>query len=205
MASAISRRRHCLAADVKADAERIGRLAGGDQQRADLARVGAELGGEAELGVLRADADADEQIEIGRRNAVARRRANDLSSSSTVSRLNVFDAVIEIGLGDRFLGLHRVHEADDCLGQRLVDQADLADRGDVVMGDARVPQDAQQVRRRVRLDRVERAARELLDEEAGRAARGMWAQQRDRLDRTLLGDIGSPRLPVGAAASPSAR
>ena len=60
------------------------------------------------------------------------------------------------------------------------------------MGDAGVPQDLQQVGRRVRLDRIERAARELLDEEAGGAPRGVRTQQRDRLDRALLGDSGSP-------------
>ena len=91
--------------------------------------------------------------------------------------------MVEIGLGDRFLGLHRVHEAEHGLGQRLVDQADLGDRGDVIMRDAGVPQDLQQVGRRIGLDRIERAARKLLDEEAGSAARGMRTQQRDRLDR----------------------
>ena len=59
------------------------------------------------------------------------------------------------------------------------------------MGDAGVPQDLQQVRRRVGLDRIERAARKLLDEEAGGAPRGVRTKKRDRLDRTLLGDIGT--------------
>ena len=85
--------------------------------------------------------------------------------------------MLEIGLGDRFLGLHRVHEAEHRLGQRLVDQADFADRGDVIMRDAGFPQDLQQVGRRVRLHRIERAARELLDEEAGGAPRGVRTQQ----------------------------
>ena len=73
------------------------------------------------------------------------------------------------------------------------------------MRDAGVPQDLEQVGRRVRLDRIERAARKLLDEEAGGATRGVRTQQRDRLDRSQLGDIGTPRMPVGAVASPSAR
>ena len=115
-----------------------------------------------------------------------------LSSSSIVSRLKVLHAMVEIGLGDRFLGLHRVHEAEHRVGQRLVDEADLADRGDVIMRDAGFPEDPQQVRRRVRLHRIERAARELLDEETGGAPRGMRTQKRDRLDRALLGDSGSP-------------
>ena len=99
--------------------------------------------------------------------------------------------MLEIGLGDRFLGLDRVHEAQDRVGQRLGDQPHLGDRGDVIMGDAGVPQDPQQVRRGIGLHRIERAARKLLDEEAGGAARGVRTQQRDRLDRTLLGDIGT--------------
>ena len=49
--------------------------------------------------------------------------------------------MLEIGFGDGFLGLHRVHEALHGFGQRLVDEADLADRRDVIMGNARVPQD----------------------------------------------------------------
>ena len=113
--------------------------------------------------------------------------------------------MVEIGLGDGLLGLHRVHEALHRLGQRLADQAHLADRGDVVMGDAGVPQDLQQVGRRVGLDRIERAARELLDEEAGGATRGVRTQQRDRLDRSQPGDVGTPPGAVRGGASPSAR
>ena len=100
--------------------------------------------------------------------------------------------MIEIGFGDDLFGLHRVHEALDRLGQRLPDQANLADRGHVVMGDAGVPQDLEQVGRGVRLDRIERAAREFLDEEPRRAPRGMRTQQRHRLNRTQLGDVDTP-------------
>ena len=149
------------------------------------------LDGEAELGMFRADADADEQVEVGRGDAVGRGRADDLLQLLDRVEAEGLHAMLEIGLGDGFLGLHRVHEAQHRLGQRLVDQAHLADRGDVVMRDARVPQDLQQVGRRVRLHRIERAARKLLDEEAGSAARGVRTQQRDRLNRALLGDVGS--------------
>ena len=45
----IGGRAHRLAADVEADAERVGRLARGEQQRLHFVRIGAELGGEAEL------------------------------------------------------------------------------------------------------------------------------------------------------------
>ena len=81
--------------------------------------------------------------------------------------------MLKISLGDGFLGLHRVHEAEDGIGQRLGDQAHFADRRDVIVSDAGFPQDPQQVGRRVRLHRIERAARELLNEEAGGAPRGV--------------------------------
>src|SRR4029079_8062232 len=100
--------------------------------------------------------------------------------------------MLEISLGDRRLGLDRMHEALHGLGQRLVDEPDLADRGDVIMGDCGVPQNAEQVGRRIALYRLDRAARELLDEVAGGATLGVRAQQSDRLDRALLGDSGSP-------------
>ena len=115
-----------------------------------------------------------------------------LSSSSMRVEAEGLHAMVEISLGDGFLGLHRVHEAEHGLGQRLVDKADLADGGDIIMRDAGVPQDLQQVGRRVGLDRIERAARELLDEETGSAARGVRTQQRDRLDRAELGDSRQP-------------
>ena len=95
----------------------------------------------------------------------------------------------EIGLGDDLLGLDRVHEALDGLGQRFGDQAHLADRSHVIVRDSGVPQDLEEVGRRVRLDRIERAARKLLDEETGGTTRGVRTQQRDRLNRTQLDDV----------------
>ena len=121
----IGRRAHRLAADVEADAERVGRLAGGHQQRLHLARLGAELGGEAELGMLRADADPDQQVEVARGDAVGRRRADDLLQLLERIEAEGLHAMVEIGLGDRFLGLHRVHEAQDGLGQRFARPAAL--------------------------------------------------------------------------------
>ena len=87
---AVGRRAHRLAADVEADAERIGRLARGHQQRLHLMGLGAELGGEAELGMVRADPQADQQVEVGCGDTVGGGRATILSSSSSVSRLKVF-------------------------------------------------------------------------------------------------------------------
>ena len=119
-------------------------------------------------------------------------RADDLLQLLDRVEAEGLHAMLEISFGDRFLGLHRVHEAQHRLRERLVDQADLADRRDVIVGDARVPQDLEQVGRRVRLDRIERAAGELLDEETGGATCGVRTQQRDRLNRSELGDSRQP-------------
>ncbi len=105
-------RGHRLAADMEADAEGVGGLAGGEQERLHVGGIGAELGGEAELRMFRADADADDQVEVGRGNAVARRRADDLVQLIHRVEAEGADAVLEIGFGDRFLGLDRVHEAE---------------------------------------------------------------------------------------------
>ena len=64
------------------------------------------------------------------------------------------------------------------------------------MGDPGVPQDPQQIGRRIGLHRIERAARKLLDEETGGAPRGMRTQQRDRLNRSQLDDVGSAAAAV---------
>ena len=81
--------------------------------------------------------------------------------------------MLEISLGDCFLGFDRVHEAQHCFRKRVVDKADFADRGDVIMCNAGIPEDAEEVRRRVRLHRIERAARKLLDEVTGGATRSV--------------------------------
>ena len=111
-------------------------------------------------------------------------------------------AMSEIGLRDRFLGLDRMHEAKRRFRQRFRDQAHLADRGDVIMGDARVPQDLEQVRRGIGLDRIERLARKLLDEEAGGTLCGVRTKERDRLNRACSA-MRQPRCRRGYA-SPSA-
>ena len=165
----------------------------GHQQRLHLARLGAELRGEAVLGVIRADADADEQVEVGRGHAVGRGGADDL--------VELLDRIEAEGAARRARNRPRRSASSaftGCmkhwtrLGQRLGDQAHFADRRDVIMGDARVPQDLQQVGRRVGLDRIERAARKLLDEEAGGATRGVRTKKRNRLDRSADGDSGTP-------------
>ena len=139
-----------------------------------------------------ADADADEQVEVARGDPVAGRGADDLLKLLERVEAEGPHAISEIGLGDGFLRLHRVHEALHRLGQGLVDQAHFGDRGDVIMGDSAVPQDPEQVGRRVGLDRIERAARKLLDEESGGATRSVRTKKRNRLDRSAHGDSGTP-------------
>ena len=80
-----------------------------------FARLRAELGGEAELG-CRSYADADQQVQVGRSDAVGRGRADDLVQLLERIEAEGLHAMAEIGLGDCFLGLHRVHEAQDRLG-----------------------------------------------------------------------------------------
>ena len=64
------------------------------------------------------------------------------------------------------------------------------------MGDARVPQDLQQVRRGIGLDRIERLARKLLGKEAGGTLCGMRTEERDRLNRALLYNRGNIAVAV---------
>ena len=63
-----------------------------------------------------------------------------------------------IGFRDRFLGLDGMHEAQlhaFLAGQRIGNQPHFSDRGHVKMRDARCEQRADQIRRRVRLYRIE--------------------------------------------------
>ena len=66
------------------------------------------------LRMIGRDAQPDEQVEVGRGTPSVARTI--FSSSSSVSRLKVFTPCVEIGLGDGFLGLHRVHEAQAASG-----------------------------------------------------------------------------------------
>ena len=127
---------------MEADAERIGRLASGEQQRLHFRCGGTEFCAQAELGMAVVDANAHQQVEIARSDARGAGRANDLLQLLDRIEAEGLHAMLEIGLGDRFLGLHRMHQADHRLRQGLMDQANLGDRGDVKMGDALVPQDA---------------------------------------------------------------
>jgi hypothetical protein len=187
-----ARRGHRLAADVEADAERVGRRTSGHQQLFDLMRFGAELRSQAELAVIGRHADAHTQIEVLR----AAGSANDLVELFQRVEREGAHAVIEIGFRDRLLGLDRVHEAQGRAGQSLSDQPHFGDRRDVVMRDPAVPQDLQQVRRGIRLDRIDGPARKLLHEESGGPPGGVRTNKRDRLNRPLHRDVDNVAVAV---------
>ena len=192
---AVRLRAHRLAADVEGDAERVGRLARGMEHRRGLVDPDAELGGEAELGVRRRHAEADAQRQIAGSNAIGRRRRDDLVDLVDRIEAEGADAVDVVRLGDRLGRLDRVHEAQGRVRQQGADEADLGDRGDVIRADAAVPQGADQVGRRVRLDRIHRRPRKLLDEETGGALRGVRADEGNGLRRTTV--AGYPQRVAG--------
>src|SRR3546814_6638068 len=97
----------CSSDLVEADAERVGRLARRHQQVGDLFGFGAELGGEAELRMVGRDAQAYQQVQV----LGARGRADDLLELVHRVEREGPHAVFPIGFGNRFLGLHRMHEA----------------------------------------------------------------------------------------------
>jgi hypothetical protein len=122
---------------VEADAERVGDLAGALEQFLGFAQGDAELRREAELRHFRGDAQPHAQRQIGRAFGCG----DDLLEFLDRIEREGAHAIVEISLGDRFLGLDRVHEAQGRVGQHVADQAHLGDRRDVEMGDAIIPQD----------------------------------------------------------------
>eukprot|EP01088_Endostelium_zonatum_P020031 TRINITY_DN7198_c0_g1_i1.p2 TRINITY_DN7198_c0_g1~~TRINITY_DN7198_c0_g1_i1.p2 ORF type:complete len:248 (+),score=-22.60 TRINITY_DN7198_c0_g1_i1:360-1103(+) len=180
--------RHRLAADMEADAERIGDLAGRHQQLLGFARTDAELRAEAELGIFRRHAEPHAERQVGR----ATGGDDDLVELFHAVEREGLHVMREIRLRDRLFGLDRVHEAAGRIRQRRLDQAHFGDRGGVVMRDAVVPEHTEQVRAGVRLHRIHRAARKLLDEESGCPCRGVRTNERDRVHRARLGDVDAP-------------
>src|SRR5690606_8969681 len=65
----VGERRHRLAADVEAYAERVAMLANRLEKRSRIKEIDAELGSQRELRMLRGDPQAHEQVEIGSRLA----------------------------------------------------------------------------------------------------------------------------------------
>ncbi len=129
--------------------ERVGSLAGGEQQ-ALARRAGRRRTWTPRLSFAWSELT---RRRTSRLRSVAatpsvRGRADDLVQLLDRVEAEGLHTMIEISLGDGFLGLHRVHEAQHRFGQSLVDQADFADRRDIVVRDACFPQDLQQDRAR---------------------------------------------------------
>jgi len=159
--------------------------------RRGVGQVDSELGCQAELGKFRGNPQPHAQDEVFRRLAVVpRSRLDDLVQLLQRIEAEGAHPVFEIGLANRVRGLDRVHEAQNRLGQDRAHQPHLGDRSDVEMGDAIVPQDANQVRRGIGLDRIERLARKLLDEETGGARSGVRAIEDNGLVRRESADYG---------------
>ena len=95
------------------------------------------------------------------------------------------DAMIEIGLTDGLFGLDRMHEMERCRRKKFADKANLGNRRDIIIGDPAVPQQSDQIGRRVGLDGIKRAARKLFDKKARGARRCVRTNKRNRLNRAL--------------------
>ena len=96
-------------------------------------------------------------------------------------------AIVFIGFADRFFGLDRMHEAQCRVRRIFAHQLDLGQAGHVKMRNAALPQERDQLRRGVGLDRIKRLTRKLLDKETGSTLGGMRTNERDRLDRSKGG------------------
>ena len=185
----IGERAHRLAADVEADAQPVAMLAGQREQFRRLAQFDAEFGGERQLRIFAGNAQAHQQAQVLRRFAViAATGIDDLFQLLDRIETEGLYAMRVIGLTDRARGLDRVHEAQRRLRQRRARQPHLGNRGDIVMGDAVVPQDLQQFGRRVRLHRIERLAGEFLAEESCSTGSGVRSVEDDRLVRLEIAD-----------------
>ncbi len=167
----IGERRHRLAADMETDAQRIAVLAGSLQQRRGIGKVDTELGRQRQLGMLGGNAQANQQVDV----LCAACGAHDLLQLLHRVEAEGAYAVIAISLGNGTSGFYRMHEAQGRLGQHFAHHAHLTDRGHVVMGHARIPQDTDQVRRGIRLHRIHGGAGKLLDKESCSPRRGMRA------------------------------
>src|SRR3546814_20757114 len=90
--------------------------------------------------MVRLNAQTHEQIEILRTLG----RSDDLFELVERVEREGANAMFPIGFGNGFLGLYGVHEAERRPWQRARDEAHLGDRGDVIMGDTRITQHAQE-------------------------------------------------------------
>ena len=165
---------HRLTADMEADAKAIGGLTRGHQKLGCFMRLRAELGGKAQLRMVARHADTHEQIEVCRMVGGAQ---DFLQLFMAVEREGAH-AMLCVCLCDSALGFDRMHEAQLGLRERRTNGTHLGDGRDVEMRHASAPQGAQQCRRWIGLDRVERLAAEIIHEKTRRALRRMRADQR---------------------------
>ena len=180
----IGERRHRLTADVKTDAEPVGILAARLQQPGGLRQIAAEFAGEAQFGVFAGNAQAHAQAQVlGQRPVLAGGRGDDLLQLFDRIEAEGADAMLEIGFADGAGRLDRMHEAQRRFRQGGAHQPHFGDGRDVVMRNAVVPQDLDQIGRGIGLHRIQRLARKLLFEESGSARGGVRAIDQDRLVR----------------------
>ena len=156
----------------------------GLQQRRGIDKVDPELGRQRQLGMFGRNAQADQQAQISRGSAVfIGGRLDHLGQLFKRIEAEGTHAVGEVGFAYGARSFDRVHEAQLRLGQHGTHHAHLADRGDVVVRHAVVPQDADEVWRGIRLDRIHRRAGEVLDKETRRPRSRLRPRQNDRLVR----------------------
>ena len=181
-------------------------LAGLLQQHRRIDQVGTELAGERKLGKFAGDAQPHEQLQVLRRAAIGRAaRLDDLRQLFLAIEAEGAASMLVIGFGDRTLGLHRVHKAQFGLRQDRTNQAHLDDRCDVVMRHAVIPQDADEIGRRVGLDRVERTPAKTVDEETRRARSRVRAVEDNRFVGREGFDYGSSVRMCGQFKGPPKR
>ena len=126
------------------------------------------------------DAQTHAQLQIGRITG----GAHDLFQLVDRVEREGAHAMDMVRFRDRFLGLDRVHETELGLAfERFGNETHFGDRGHVEVRDTRIEKRADQVGRRIRLDRIERSARKLLNEETGGPSRGFGTNQRYRCCR----------------------
>ena len=161
------------------------------QQLGRLGQIAAEFRREAEFGVFARYAQPHAEPQILRCfTCLVTAGLDDLLQLLDRIEAEGAHAMHVIGFADRAGCLDRVHEAQRRAGQRGANQPHFRDRSDVVMRHAIVPQHLDQVGRRIRLYRIERLARKLLDEEAGGSRSGVRAIEDDRFVRLESANYG---------------
>src|SRR3546814_18897311 len=88
-----------------------------------------------------------------------------------------------ISLSDRFLWLDRMHEAQGRLRQGVGDKPHLRDGSNIEMRNSALTERLQKLRRRIRIDRIQRLARKISSKESSSPACSLRTTKRYRLHR----------------------